>query len=230
MILSTHLAHLGVGRALGALRSRPDPARVEGLRWAETWLMTPLRTGLLPTPEVSGVALITAWDDDEALDRFGAHPIAQRYRSGWSARFEPVRSVGSWSPLPDLPRRERPTDDDPVAVLTMARMRAPRIPAFLRTAARAERDARQHPAFLAGTRLVRPPCLIGTFSLWRTAREMRSYAAGPAAAGHTQAVRANDERAFHHETVFVRLRPYAVQGQWNRGNPLDRGSREDCQA
>jgi len=221
MLLSVHLADLGIGPAIAALRSRPDPAAIDGLRYAETWLMTPLRTGLLPGMKVTGAALITAWDDDESLDRFGSHPSAWPYQRGWRARFEPVRTVGAWPPLPDLPRQERPTGDDPVAVLTIARMRLRRAGAFAAAAAAAEREARSHPAFLAGTSLMHPPNLISTFSLWRSAREMRQYTVGSYPGGHLRAMRAHEERVFHHETVFVRLRPYAVEGQWDGRNPLD---------
>jgi len=34
-------------------------------------------------------------------------------------------------------------------------------------------------------------------------------------------MRKHEERVFHHETMFVRLRLSAVEGQWNGRNPLD---------
>jgi hypothetical protein len=220
VIFSAHIADVGIRKAITALRSKPDPAAIGGLRYAETWLMSPLRTGLLPSPEVNGVALIAAWDDDASLDRFLGHPLAKLYERGWQARFEPVRAVGAWPALPDLPRQEQPTDDQPVAVLTMARVRLKRARAFMAAAAEAERNARYHPALLEGTSLMRPPNLIATFSLWRHAREMRQYVVGSYPGGHVRAMKAHEERVFHHETVFVRLRPYAVEGQWNGRAPL----------
>jgi hypothetical protein len=219
--MSAHIADAGARRAITALRSRPDPATIDGLRYAETWLTSPLRTGLMPSLKVGGVALIAAWDDDESLDRFLSHPLARPYERGWRARFEPVRTVGAWPALPDLPRQEQPTDDQPVAVLTMARLRLRRAGAFATAAAPAEREALHHPAFLEGLSLMRPPNLISTFSLWRNAREMRQYTVGSYPGGHSQAMRKHEERVFHHETVFVRLRPYAVEGEWNGRNPLD---------
>ncbi|MDQ2838440.1 MAG: spheroidene monooxygenase [Actinomycetota bacterium] len=221
MLMSTHIVDVGYRKAVTAMRARPDPKVIDGLRYAETWLMSPLRTGILPSPEVNGVAMIAAWDDDDALDRFLSHPLAKPFENGWRARYEPVRTVGAWPPLPDLPRQEQPTDDQPVAVLTMARMRLPRVRAFAAAAAPAEREAQNHPAFLAGASLMRPPSLISTFTLWRNAREMRQYVVGSYPGGHREAMRKHEERVFHHETVFVRLRPYAVEGQWNGRNPLD---------
>ena len=220
MILSAHIADLSVGKAISALRSRPDPEAINGLRYAQTWLMSPLRSGMLPSTDVTGVALIAAWDDDKCLDRFLYHPFAKVYERGWNARFEPVRTIGAWPTLPDLPRQEQPTDDEPVAVLTMARVRMNRFGAFAKAAGGAERDALHHPAYLEGTSLIRPPNLVATFSLWRNAREMRHYVVNSYPGGHAQAMKKHQEKVFHHETVFVRLRPYSVSGQWKGRNPL----------
>lgn len=222
MLLSAHIAEVGTAKAVSALRARPRPGTIDGLRWAESWLMSPLRTGpsTLPSTEVNGACLVACWDDDEALDRFLSHPLAKPYEDGWRARFEPVRTVGAWPGLLDLPRQERATGDQPVAVLTMARTRLRRMRPFAAAAAAAEREAFYHPAFLAGCSLLHPPNLVATFSVWRNAREMRQYTVGSYPGGHLRAMRAHDERVFHHETVFVRLLPYAAEGRWNGHNPL----------
>jgi hypothetical protein len=220
-LISVHLVETGIRSALGALRARPNPDLIEGLTWAETWLSTPLRKGALPSTDVKGAALIAAWKDDEALDRFLEHPAARPYRQGWSARFEPIRTIGAWPGLPDLPRQEKQVgNDEPVAVLTMARVRLHRFPAFAAAAGAAERDAVFHPAFLEGTSLLRPASLVATLSLWRSTKEMRQYTVGSYPGGHTRAMKAHSEQEFHHETMFVRLRPYAVEGVWNGRNPL----------
>lgn len=225
MILSAHIVETDKRTAINGVRPRfrPDPDRIDGLRYAETWLMTPLRTGLFPSTDVAGVAMVAAWDDDDALDHFLQTSLARPYEGGWRARFQPVRTVGAWPALPDLPRQEQPTGDHPVAVLTMARMRLGRSALFAAAAGPAERDARTHPAFLGGVSLLRPPTLVATFTLWRTAREMRNYVVGSSPGGHSYAMKRNDERVFHHETVFVRLRPYATEGQWGGRNPLPIG-------
>ncbi|MFI0235887.1 spheroidene monooxygenase [Streptomyces sp. NPDC016845] len=221
-LISLHLAEVGTVRALRAVRPAPVPAAVQGLRFAQTWLMSPLRTGALPSANVTGVALIAAWDDDRSLDRYLSHPTARVYREGWNARCEPVRTVGAWPGLPDLPRREEPTGEDPVAVLTMARVRLHRWGPFAAAAGPAEREARRHPAFLAGTSLLRPPGRVATLSLWRTAREMRQYTVGSCPGGHADAMKRHQEKEFHYETVFVRLRPYATEGRWGGRDPLGR--------
>jgi hypothetical protein len=165
--------------------------------------------------------LIAAWDDDRALDGFLAgHPIAERLAGGWHVRLEPLRVFGSWSGMPGLPKRERPVDDqEPVAVLTLGRLRLGRTAPFLKSSGPAEHGAVQNPAMLASTALARPPHLVSTFSLWHSAAAMREYAFdkdGP----HQAAVRADRSRPFHHESAFIRFRPYASQGSWAGRDPL----------
>src|SRR4051794_6720998 len=215
MILSVHLADVGARSAPGLLRRVPrDQA---GLRWATVALAAPLGPRLLPTPRPGRVGLIAAWDDDAALDGFlASHPVAARLAGGWHARLEPLRVYGAWPALPGLPRREQPVDDDErVAVLTLGRLRLGRILPFLRASAAAEGQAVADPALVASTGLARPPGLVATFSLWRTAREMRAYATGGSGPAHHAAVSAHAARPFHHESAFVRFRPYAEQGTWS---------------
>ena len=122
--------------------------------------------------------------------------------------------------MPELPERPLPVDDaEPVGILTLGRLRLLRTGAFRRAAGPAEAAARTNPALLAGTGLARPPRLVATFSLWRSAREMRRYAA-TAGSEHKAAIEADRARAFHHESAFVRFRPYASEGSWDGRDPL----------
>jgi len=221
VIVSVHLVEVGWRRAPGLLRGQPDPADVPGLTYAEPVLSLPLRAGLLPRPGPGRAGLIAAWEDDRALDGFLAgHPLAQRLARGWHVRLEPLRVFGSWPKMPGLPKREHPVDDaEPVAVLTLGRPRLRRAAPFLRASGPAEHAAVNDPAVLASTALARPPHLVSTFSLWRSAAEMRGYAFdkdGP----HQAAVRADRSRPFHHESAFIRFRPYASQGSWGGRDPL----------
>jgi hypothetical protein len=222
VIVSVHLADVGRRAALRVLRRRPDPSQEPGLRYAETVIAAPLGGGLLPVPQFGRVGLVAAWDDDPALDAFlASHPLAELLASGWHVRLEPLRASGVWSALPDLPEHELPVEDDePVAVLTLGRLRFRRVAPFLRTSAAAERQAVADTALLAATGLARPPGLVATFSLWRTAESMRAYAYGQSGTGHVSAIRAHRGRPFHRESVFVRFRPHGSQGKWDGRNPL----------
>jgi hypothetical protein len=222
MIVSVHLADVTRRRALSALRRSLDPASTSGLQYADVAIAAPLSAGLVPRPTLTRLGLIAAWEDESALDEFMAgHPLAEQMASGWHARLEPLRASGSWAELPAFPPSERPVDDDePVVVLTLGRLRPSRGLAFLRSSAAAEAQALADPALLAATALARPPGLVATLSLWRTAAAMRDYAYGRSGHGHTSAVDVQRRRPFHTESIFMRFRPLASDGQWDGCNPL----------
>lgn len=222
MIVSVHLADVGKPAALGVLRTKLDPAAVAGLRYAETTIAAPLGGGLLPRPDLGRVGLIAAWEDDAALDGFLAgHPLAERFRHGWHVRLQPRRIFGSWSKLAGLPSGEEPMDaEEPAVILTLGRLRLSQAHRFLRASAAAESLALREPALLASTGLARPPSLVATFSVWRSTAGMRAYAEGHSERAHAEAMRANAAKGFHHESAFVRFRPYGAQGEWDGRNPL----------
>jgi hypothetical protein len=221
MIVSVHIAEVGPRAAAGVLLRPPQPAAVPGLTYAETLTTAPLGEPLLPPRQLRRVGMIAAWDGDDALDRFSAsHPVARRLAGGWQVRLQPLRVSGSWSGMPGLPSQTLPVDDgEPVGILTLGRLRLLRTGAFRRSAAPAEAAAIDDPALLAGTGLARPPRLVATFTLWRSAAAMRAYAYREGSS-HRAAVGADRARPFHHESAFIRFRPYASQGSWDGRDPL----------
>lgn len=222
MIVSIDIAKIGPRQGARLLSRRPRPEQIEGLRYAETVFTAPLGASLLPKPNLGTVALIAAWDDDDALDRFATHPVARQLSPGWQVRMVPLRVSGEWPEMPGLPQRQLPVDDEePVAVLTLGRVKPWRIRPFLRAAAPAEADAVAEPGLLASTGFGKPP-LVSTFSLWRTAAEMRDYAYRDGGS-HRAAIASDRSRPFHHVSAFVRFRPYATRGQWGGRNPLPLG-------
>ena len=213
MIVSIDIVHLGPRQGLQMLAKRPRPDQVEGLRYAETVFTAPLGPSLLPKPDFGTVALIAAWDDDAARDRFADHPLGQALSTGWQARMTPLRVSGAWPEMPGLPERQLPVDDEePVAALTLGRLKPWRLQPFLRAAAPAEADVLGAPGLLASTGFGRPP-LVSTFSLWRTAAAMRDYAYRQGGS-HSAAVAADRAQPFHRTSAFIRFRPYAVSGEW----------------
>lgn len=221
MIVSVHIVDIGLSRMPNALRQRPRPGSVSGLRYAETTVTA--RQGGSGVPLYPGrFALIAAWDDDGALDDFarGDHPLAGALVAGWHVRLEPLRVSGAWPAIPGLPERQLPVDDEePVAVLTLGRPRLGRLRPFLRAAGPAEDEVVAAPGLLASIGLARPPRLVSTFSLWGSAAAMHDYSYRDGGT-HMAAVRADRERPFHHESAFIRFRPYRSEGEWEGRDPL----------
>jgi hypothetical protein len=221
MIVSLHLADIGPRAAAAVLRKPPRPAGVPGLTYAETVTTAALGKSLLPAPSFGRVGLLAAWEDDGALDDFSrSHSLAERLAGGWQVRLQPLRVSGFWQGMPGLPAQALPVDDDePVVVLTLGRLRLNRVLPFLRSGAAAEAEVVEDPALLASTGLARPPHLVSTFSIWRSAKAMKDYSYGQSGA-HQAAVRADRAHPYHHESAFVRFRPYASRGSWDGADPL----------
>jgi hypothetical protein len=222
VIASLHLADFSTREAWRLLRARVDPNKLLGLRYSEIAVAAPLSGRLLPRPNLRRVGLIAAWDDDRAFEDFLAgHPLAERFAHGWRVRLQPTRIFGAWPQLHGLLTSEEPMDDtEPAAVLTLGRLRLSQTARFLAASAAAEGLAVRDSALLAATGLARPPALVATFSLWRSTAAMRAYARGHADPGHLAAIQAHATRPFHHESAFVRFRPYAAEGNWDGCDPL----------
>jgi hypothetical protein len=222
VIVSVHLADVSKRAALRLLRAELEPAKVPGLRYAEITTTAPLSGRLLPRPNPGRVGLIAAWDGDRAIEDFLAgHPLAEQLAHGWHVRLQPTRIFGAWPQLPGLLANAEPMDDaEPAAVLTLGRLRLSQTIRFLKASAAAEGLAVRDPALLASTGLARPPALVATFSVWRSTAAMRAYAHGHADPAHLAAIQAHAARPFHHESAFVRFRPYGAEGNWDGCDPL----------
>ena len=223
MVASIHIADVGARLGVGLFRRGLRAFEAPGLRYAEAAARLPLGGSGPPAAHPGKVAVIAAWDDDAAIDRFFAeHPLARRLADGWHVRLEPKRIVGSWPEMPGLPAEEEKMDpDEPAVVLTLGRPRIRRLPPFIRTSRPAEMLAVAHPAFVAGTALVRPPVsFVATCTLWSSTSEMRDYALGRPHPQHLDAIKADRAEPFHHQEAFVRFRPYAAAGAWNGREPL----------
>ncbi|HEV7528445.1 MAG TPA: hypothetical protein VGO29_06080 [Solirubrobacteraceae bacterium] len=208
MIVSVHLADLGKRRGLRFLRQSSRTRATPGLRYAALTTAAPLSDRVLAKLQLtSRVGLIAAWEDDSAL--------AEQLRDGWRVRLAPTHIFGAWPQMDGLVDEQTPmADDEAAAVLTIGRLRLSQTRRFMRASAAAERLALRSPAMLAATALVRPPTLVATFSLWRSTREMRAYASGGDGPEHVVASRAHAAKPFHHESAFIRFRPYDAQGSW----------------
>jgi len=221
MVVSVHLADLGLAALPGFMRSKRRLEAREGALYAEPAVTAPLGSGRLPRPTLGRAGLIAAWEEDAALEAFLAEdPLAPRLAGGWHVRLEPVHVFGAWAGLPGLDEHAVHVDDEePVVVLTLGRLRLRRVVPFLRSAVPAESAAAAASGLLASSGLARPPHLVSTFSVWRSAAAMRDYAFDKSGA-HQAAVGADRRRPFHHESAFVRFRPYASAGAWDGADPL----------
>ncbi len=224
MLGSVHLVDGGVRSTIRSLRRTPSPADTPGLRHARTVIAAPLGGGP-PVPQLGRVGLVAFWDDEVGLDRFlETHPLADAFAAGWSVRLDPVRAVSVASRhfpgIPDdLPTRHGDDDDGPTAVLTIGQLRVARAVPFFRASHRAEAQVADAPGSVWATGLANvTQRVVSSFSLWETAEQMRAYATSTS--GHSDAIRQEHRRSFHHAGSFVRFRPFTARGTLRGRNPL----------
>jgi hypothetical protein len=213
-----------VRSSVKALRRPPTPADTQGLAGAHVVVAAPLGA-TPPTPQPGRFGLVAFWEDEPSLDAFlTTHPLAEELAEGWSVRLDPLRAVsvagGHWPGIPDhLPADPTLGGDGPAVVLTIGRLRLPRIVPFLRASRRAEKQVLDAPGLLWGTGFANlTQHLVSTFSLWESGAQTHAYASS--SSGHTSAMSNEKSRSFHHVGSFVRFRPYAARGSLAGRNPL----------
>jgi hypothetical protein len=184
-------------------------------------LTAPFTRSLRPAVDIGRPALVAFWDDDDALDRFLADDLAAASLvHGWHVRLQPLRAFGSWPGLPaDVPRARKVEHDGPAAVITLGRLRMTQLVRFLRTSHEAESRILGAPGVIWATGMARPP-LVATCSLWESTDALSAYAYGPTDPAHPGAISADRAKPFHHQSAFIRFRPYASHGSLGGRNPL----------
>lgn len=222
--MSLHSFHLAeVPRRVGARALlRPSGQPVDGLDHVEC--LSLMRLGA-PTVspdrlQLRRLAVFAQWRDEAALERFLARdPLGRSLAGGWHVRLEFLRRWSTLAALPGLPVRAGTWEqDEPVVAVTVARMRLPEVPRFLRHGKPVERLVRDHPGVTLALAAVRPPRTISTFSVWRSVREMEEMVHGrsqvPDPARHATAMAERERRDFHREFATYRFRPLSEHGAW----------------
>jgi len=219
MIATVAIADLGARHAIAAVRRRPNPEQVSGLRWLDLAFAVPLASAR--PPRLRRAVLFAMWDDADAAATFGAsHPFATRFTDGVHATLEPVRAFGAWPGLDDdIPRSRATRNESPVVVLTLGRLRLNHVIRFLRASRPAERAAVRADGFVWGTASARPP-FVATVSMWDSGDAAAAYAYTPPTAGHPSAITKQRKKDFHHRSAFIRFTPTAISGSVGGSNPF----------
>lgn len=196
--------------------------KAPGLRQIEVLAGMQLGAGVVSPRrmQLRQIAVFAEWEDEAALRGFLAHDsLGRALNEGWHVRLEFVRRWGEvqeFAHLTDSLERLRP--DEPVVAVTLARMRLPQLPRFLRWGRPVERQVRDHSETTLATAAIRLPRTVSTFSIWTSTRAMTSMVfgrdAGVAAQRHSGAMAERERRDFHHEFTTLRFRPLSEHGEW----------------
>ena len=220
-VFTFHLAETSSATTVRTFVRPLRPESTQGLVHAECMAVSQLGLSLLSPSRLrlGSLAMFARWESDDAVDRFLAEtPLGRRLGGGWHARLEFIRRWGSVAAFADLPAEVGEQDpNEPVAALTLARLKLTQVPRFITWGTPVERLVVDHPAVLFAVAPMRPARTVATFSVWRTQREMADMVAGrgggPDASRHADAMAARDRKDFHHEFTTLRFRILSEHGR-----------------
>lgn len=221
-VFTCHLAEATVGTTLSALYRPPTGDRVPGLIHAECMAKMELGAPIFSPArmQLNHLAMFAAWESDAAIDGFLADTaLGRRFASGWHVRMAFLRRWGYVRELDPLPENVDSSDPEaPVVAVTLARMRLPQVPRFIRWGKPVEELVRDHPGATLAFAAMRLPRTVSTFSIWTTQREMvamvRGHSPVPGPARHADAMRERERKDFHFAFTTLRFQPLAEQGSW----------------
>jgi hypothetical protein len=209
-------------RAAMALWRPPTPDMVPGLQHAEC--MLPMRLGasiLSPRRwQLRRLAMFAAWESEDAVDAFLTGTATGRVlAAGWHVRLRFLRRWGHVAALDGLPAKEGETDlAAPVVAVTLARLKWPHVPRFVRWGKPVERLVRDHAGATLALAAMRPWRTISTFTVWRSAREMVDMVHGNGAVPdldrHSAAMVERSRKDFHVEFATLRYVCLSEHGSW----------------
>lgn len=221
-IFSFHLAKASLATSARTLLRPPTSVTVPGLLRAECLTVMELGSPILSPARMQfrNLAVFAAWDDERALDSFLEDTeLGRTLHAGWHVRMEFLRRWGRVAGFDDLPATAGEVDAEaPVVAVTLARLKLPEVPRFIRWGKPVEEFVRDHPATTLALAAMRPPRTVSTFSVWRSQREMldmvRGQGSAPDAQRHATAMVERSRKDFHHEFTTLRFRAFAEYGTW----------------
>ena len=221
-VFTFHLAASSPPATVRTLMRPPGASTTPGLLHAEC--MTPMTLGSpvfsLRRIQLRTIAVFAAWESEAAVDAFLDSPgLGRRLADGWHVRLDFMRRWGSVTELPSLPEAVGEQDPDlPVVAVTLARLKHPQIPRFIKWGKPVERLVRDHPGQTLALAATRPVRTVSTFSVWKTQQDMIDMVGGhsdiPDPRRHADAMIERNRKDFHFEFTTLRFRARSEHGAW----------------
>ncbi|MBX3746295.1 MAG: hypothetical protein KF833_13395 [Verrucomicrobiae bacterium] len=221
-VFTYHLARADVRSTLLALYRPPTRDRVPGLIHAECMAGMELGAPVVSPSRVqlNNLTMFAAWESAGAIDGFLANTkLGQCLTAGWHVRMAFLRRWGTVKEFDSLPECDAPSDQEaPVVAVTLARMKLPQIPRFIRWGRPVEELVRDHPKATLALASMRLPRTVSTFSIWTTQRDMADMVHGHSQASrperHADAMKERNRKDFHFEFTTLRFKPLEESGIW----------------
>ncbi|MBX3013935.1 MAG: hypothetical protein KF832_20605 [Caldilineaceae bacterium] len=221
-IFTFHLGKAQLATTVKALYRPPTGQAVPGLIHAECLAKMTLGAPVLSPArmQLRQLAMFAAWESPGAIDAFLANTaLGRTLATGWHVRLAFQRRWGYIREFDGLAESVGEQDPAaPVVAVTLARMKLPQVPRFIRWGKPVEELVRDHPGTTLALAAMRLPRTVSTFSVWRSQQEMvemvRGHSAVPRPKRHAAAMVERARKDFHFEFTTLRFRPIAEVGTW----------------
>ncbi|HEX2536283.1 MAG TPA: hypothetical protein VHK69_21225 [Chitinophagaceae bacterium] len=222
-VFSYHIVRTSLISALEALFFPPRPANHPGLIHAECMTVMTLGAPLFSPARLllRQLVVFAQWESEAAVDHFLVKDkLGRLLAKGWHTRLRLVRQWGHISDFQLTNESGEPEEiNGPVVAVTLARMKLPEVPRFIRWGRPVETLVRDHPGTTLSLASIRLPRTVSTFSVWNSQKEMtdmvQGHSAVPHPKRHVNAMGERDRRDFHFEFTTLRFRPLSESGAWN---------------
>lgn len=221
-VFTFHLAKTKIRTTARALCCPPTSKQVHGLNHAECMATMTLGAPILSPArmQLRHLAMFAAWESHVAIDEFlDGTSLGRVLANGWHVRMAFQRRWGQVSEFDGFAECVRePIPDAPVVAVTLARMKLPQVPRFIRWGKPVEELVRDHPGTTLAVAAMRLPRTVSTFSVWTSLQEMvdmvHGHSSVPRPERHADAMVERQRKDFHFEFTTLRFRPIAEYGEW----------------
>lgn len=158
--------------------------------------------------------------DEDGLESLDNSPTILRWRKRSQSEFRgilnPLSSHGEWSGMRPFdfrnPNSANYSTELGVAAITRAKIAWRQYPRFLRSIPPVNLEVQAAPGRIASFGIGEAPIgLQGTFSLWKSAQDLRNFAyKGPA---HSEAIAATERFKWYSEELFARFEVLEIRGE-----------------
>lgn len=221
-VFTFHLTKTTVQSAIKVFLNPPKPKNVPGLIHAECMTSMTLGSQIFSPSRmlIRQVAVFAQWENQEAIDAFLENDnFGKILAKGWHTRLIFLRQWGTIDEFV-VPKEVNELDDPnaPVVAVTLARMKLPQVPRFIRWGRPVEKLVRDHPGVSLAMAAIRLPRTVSTFSVWESQKEMVDMVHGhssiPQPKRHAHAMKERDRKDFHFQFTTLRFKPIAEHGLW----------------
>lgn len=144
----------------------------------------------------------------------------------WTIVLEPILSHGTWSGQSLTASGSKPSDEEPVAVLTRATIRPRKAWDFWKSVLPVQRQMKDIPGLTFSVGLGELPLFRqATFSIWQNETQMKQFAY--ARTRHKDVVKQTREKQWYSEEMFTRFRVLQTAGTIFGKNPFPLQTQED---